>query len=237
MVPYNRGATGLLNRGEQGGKEASERHDPITNCTRHLNLDLSTRLEGPTLPFTDSFTHVFYSLVVAFFTCASGSTPQDEHQDTGRGRGRYRWNSVTFGSSRSVSWHHALPHKPPQPHCTLQPCRRNRPSSFSASLKPLSASLHPPHPCPKLPSKNILRYRISNHLRLSPVAPRPARRGHPRPFYLLRGLIQRLKLFQKVQHLCLGAAPLPQSHWRLAPLILGFEVGAQRHQHLHLSTD
>ena len=74
----------------KGGKEASERHDPITNCTRHLNLDLSTRLEGPTLPFTDSFTHVFYSLVVAFFMCATGSTPQDEHQGSGRGRGRYQ---------------------------------------------------------------------------------------------------------------------------------------------------
>ena len=145
--------------------------------------------------------------------------------------------SLEFGCIWFIPVRFVAPCTVPKPHCTLQPCRRNRPSSFSASLKLLSASLHPPHPCPKLPSKNILRYRISNHLRLSPVAPRPARRGHPRPFYLLRGLIQRLKLFQKVQHLCLGAAPLPQSHWRLAPLILGFEVGAQRHQHLHLSTD
>ena len=179
MVPYNRGATGLLNQGRRrdvaskGGKEASERHDPITNCTRHLNLDLSTRLEGPTRPFTRSFTHVFYSLVVAFFTCASGSTPQDEHQDTGRGRGRYRWNSVAFGSSRSVSWHHALSLDRPN---RTAPCNPAAATAPPPSLPLSNSSPHPSTPLTLAPSAPAKIYydigsAIISDSRLSPHVP------------------------------------------------------------------
>ena len=129
------------------GREASVR-GPITDCTRHLNLNLATKL-CMVVPIP-LLAHVLHSLVIAFFMRAPGSTPQDKHQDTGRGRGRHRWNSVAFGSSRSGSWHHALSLNRPNRTAPCNPTLPPKPRPHLLCLSPTPLRISPtPSPLPQ----------------------------------------------------------------------------------------